>query len=183
MKSFAFRPYLLLVWAAIIVFLSASATADWTAVVMIGILGTPVVLLLCRLWPKKWHLRHWLFRSVIVIPVAIGVIVSVGVTSWPMRASFLIVRPSLDTIAARIDRGENVSFPVRLGLVTLVAAEKRRGVVCLWTDSPNINPDGFVRATPKTIENHPAQTEGNGAWFNVWSVTPLDKDWTFYSED
>lgn len=171
-RIFAFRPYLLVIFTLAMVYFSA-AGEDSLGMLVLGILGTPVVLLLCCLWPRKWQVRYWIARSLVVIPLSLVILLTVVWTAWPLHLNFIHCRPELSRLAARVEGGEKIATPIRVGLFTVYAIELRRGIVCLWTSRTGTE-SGLVKATSQQIQH---------GGFNVWSVTPLDKDWTLYQED
>lgn len=172
MNRFAFRPYLLVVWAFVVILASATGVERFTLLAYsIGCLW--LVFLLCFLWPAKWTIRGRLLSSEVAIPVALGLILSAAITSWPLRLEFVLVRPALNALAVRVRHKDRIALPVRIGLLRIrEVGVSRSGVVCLWTDS---NPDGktgFVQTT----------REGAGE-FNLWSSVAVGSDWQFISED
>jgi hypothetical protein len=171
MKRFAFRPYLLLLWAATAIVASSVAT-DPFAMWFLAILGTPLLLLLSFLWPARWTIRHPMFRNMVAIPVALAVLISVLWTSWPLRLSYLAARPALRTLADRVEKGEKIQTPCRAGIFTIRKAERDwHGVVMLWTNTHDGNE--FVLTSAENVKSG----------FNVWFTVRLDEDVQFVWED
>ncbi len=93
-------------------------------------------------------------------------------TQWPMHAAFALNRSSLDALSQRVLAGEKIATPVQAGTFRIAKAElSHHGIVCLWT-APNPGGNtGFVQTPPDNVP------------FNLWSMTSLDAQWQFISED
>ena len=151
---------------------SAQGGERWLVVMATIALGMTTFFLACVhvLARLRGHRAWW---PAFLSPAAgLLVIASVAVTHWPLRAAYVLSRPALDALGARVSSGERVPEPIRAGLFIVRAAELSRGrIVCLWTD---LNPSGrigFVRHPPNHVP------------FNLWSQIALDDDWQFISED
>ena len=111
-------------------------------------------------------------RKMFVGTAIIGIILSVALTNWPLRAAFWSSRPSFDQIADDVRSGKIPETPMQLGLFRIRKAEVyHNNVVCLWTDLNPSGKSGFVQCPP---ENPP---------FNLWSQASLDSSWQFIRED
>lgn len=98
-------------------------------------------------------------------------IYSVMTIQWPMRAAYLLSRPSLDRLAQAVRAGQPLVGPARVGLFTIVETEHRHGIVCLWVDSDPGGKMGFVQCGPDNVR------------FNLWSMVSMDEHWQFIKED
>jgi hypothetical protein len=139
---------------------------------------TPAVLAVSFLSPRRWEIKSKFFRNWIAVPMALAIVVSVAWTNWPLRASFRLARPRMNQMAARLEKGQSVSTPVRVGLLRIRRAgvgstPNRKGVVCLCTVEPGGDFEGFARTSPDKARSQ----------FNLWTVIKLDDDWVFISED
>lgn len=107
--------------------------------------------------------------------MSILLLVSVGVTHWPLRAAFAISRGSFDQTAQRIGAGDSLPTPVHVGLFTIRKAELggdlHAPIACLWTDLASAGKTGFVRCGDADPP------------FNLWSSLPLSDGWQFIVED
>ena len=113
------------------------------------------------------------FPAIIVFALALGIIVSVAETHWPLRVNFAMSRAAFEAIAQRLRAGEHVE-PQWVGLVRIREAEVRgNNIVCLWTDLNPSGCTGFVQCGPDEAECR----------FNIWSNLPLDARWQFITED
>lgn len=106
---------------------------------------------------------------------SIAVLVSVGLTHWPLRVAYAISRGAFDDAARRIRAGESLQTPTRLGLFTIREAELggnwNAQVACFWTDLDSSGKTGFVQC-------------GDGEPpFNLWSHLPLGDGWQLIAED
>ncbi len=170
-----FRPYPLLIAASITVVASAAGTSQ-TVLILLSMPVLLVTLVACVLWPARWAIGHWVFRSATAVPLALIIAVSVIWTGWPLRGHFLLVRPIMDSMADRLEKGENVETPVQVGLLRVQMAEVdgwHGGVPCLWTDLYKGGYTGFVRTTSDKVDSQ----------FNLWSNLKLDRNWQFIEED
>ncbi len=166
-----FQPYLLVVWAAVLILASASAVES-TLVLLGAVIGTPVILLLSFLWPRKWLFRNWRLRKRYAVPISLAFIVSVFTTHWPLKAHYHLVKSRLNRIADRVEAKAPVSLPCQIGLFRIKKAEVYwNGITCLWTGDNPAGYAGFVRTSPDKVR------------FNLWSMVKLDKDWQFIAED
>ena len=52
-----------------------------------------------------------------------GIVISVVLTQWPLYFSFNLSQSALDSLADRIVRGEQISFPVRAGFFTIESSD------------------------------------------------------------
>lgn len=172
MKRFAFRPYLLIVWALFVMITSATATADLIDIIFLGIVGILIIFPLSFFWPARWRIRYQLFNSWAAIPLAFIVIASVAITEWPLRLNYMLARPSMNAIAARVQKGHKVKTPIQLGLFRIKKVELRNGIVCLWTTTDTGGDSGLVNTTPQGSHS-----------FNLWSTLRLDNDWQYIEED
>ena len=114
------------------------------------------------------------FFFTLTLPDAcLSLILSVGVTCWPLRVSFALSRNAFEAVALRVRSGERVSTPSRIGLFRIRQAElSNGGVVCLWTDLDPAGHTGFVQCD-----------QDKAVKFNLWSIIPLEDRWQFISED
>lgn len=105
--------------------------------------------------------------------LAMGLIVSVMVTHWPLRLVYLVSRPSMEQLADEIPPGWRPPIQGRrAGLISVRAAVRgRKGVVCLWTDTKPGGNSGFVRCGRDPMP------------FNLFSSISLDDRWQFIAED
>jgi hypothetical protein len=104
--------------------------------------------------------------------VCLALIASVVSLHWPLRAAYVLSRPSLDRVAQEVHAGQQWAGPTRVGLFTVVQVEVRRdGIVCLWVDDDPGGKTGFVRCGPDHVP------------FNLWSKVSLDDRWQFIAED
>ncbi|MEN6520971.1 MAG: hypothetical protein ABFD46_07460 [Armatimonadota bacterium] len=173
MKNFTWSPYL--VYAFVVTAIGFAAFGDEPR--LMAVLGTivilPIVVLLSSFTPVGWKRNHWLLRSYVSIPLAVLILVSIGLIDWPLRLHFAMIRPTLNSLAARAEKGEPVKDPVRVGLFHLQPIEHRSGAFSLGLyPSCECEFDGFAKTTPAGAKN-----------FNLWYTISLDKDWQFIWED
>lgn len=115
MKRFKFQPYLLVIWALVITISSAMAI-EITEVLFISIIGAPIILCLCFFWPTKCSIRHKLLSNAVVIPFAFALVSSVVITKWPLKLIYVLARPTMNSIAKKIENGQHAEVPVQVGL-------------------------------------------------------------------
>lgn len=99
------------------------------------------------------------------------VLISVPLTHWPLRLAYHISRPKFETIAQVLRSGKTFPKPMQVGPFTIEKAEIDNGKVCLWTDLDPAGRTGFAKCSPKDVP------------FNLWSITELDENWQYISED
>jgi len=93
-------------------------------------------------------------------------------TQWPMHVAFCLNRSSLDALSQRVLSGEKIATPVQAGTFRIASAElSPQGIVCLWTTPNPGGNTGFVQTPPGHVP------------FNLWSMTSLDAQWQFITED
>lgn len=169
-----FRPYPLLIAVGVMIVTCAAGISTEMDLFLFSVLASPLLCVACLLWPARWTIKHWVFRGVIAVPLALVIAVSVIWTDWPLRGHFLLVRSSLDSLADRLERREHINSPVQVGLVRIQTAElNRQGVSCLWTRTNTGGDTGFVRTSADKVESQ----------FNLWSNRTLDDEWQFVRED
>lgn len=104
--------------------------------------------------------------------LALGIILSVAVTHWPLRVTYACSRSALDAIAQRVKQGESIVTPLTAGLFTIERAKlSSHGIVCLWTAAGSDGNTGFVQCGPGHVP------------FNLWSMVVLDDRWQYIAED
>ena len=126
-----------------------------------------------------WGFHRWLvgrpvLRGLLVPAAFLAVLISVMITSWPLRITYACSQSTFDAVAARVRARETVNVPLRIGVFRIleVAADRNgNGVVCLWTDLTPSGYTGFVQCGPTRPP------------FNLWSHVALDDRWQFISED
>jgi hypothetical protein len=111
-------------------------------------------------------------RCLFDLTVLLGLIVSVPVTNWPLRATFWLSRSAIEQLADAVERGEDVTFPHRAGLFQVQVGGRRSEQTFLWLDPHLGGPRGFVKAPA----NEPP-------WFNLWSSISLGENWYLIQED
>ena len=121
-------------------------------------------------------------RFVTLAVASLLVIASVAATSWPLRVAFAYSRSNFETLTRRLESGEHVAGPIRVGAYHVERAELDAGRACLWTDTNPAGRAGFVRNPGPRSKPAKGPLLTNGA-FNLWSYTGLDRDWAFISED
>ncbi len=107
--------------------------------------------------------RGWVIVTLFLIPlIAFG--------RPGLRICFWLWRGSLERLADKVERGEQVRTPVRIGPYIIKKAELRYGAYVQLETVPDANgPTGFVRARG---------VPGNARWY-----VRLSSDWTLFSED
>ena len=153
------------------VLVSATGGEKVAVVLLAIVLGMAIIIVGSLLIGYRRHTQRRVLSASIAPVVALGIIVSVAATHWPMRVSYAMSRSAFDAVAQRVRAGDHVK-PHRVGLFTIRRAEVyHNGVVCLWT---GLNPSGctgFVQCGPDYVP------------FNLWSMVRLDGRWQFISED
>jgi hypothetical protein len=142
-------------------------------VIMCGVFlfGT-VMSITCWLLTSSRFARHRRWPILLGAITCLAIIASVMTIHWPLRARYLLSRPSLDRLAEDVRAGQPFAGPTQVGLFTIVEAEvNRHGIVCLWIDGNPSGKTGFVQCGPDYIP------------FNLWSMVSLDDRWQFISED
>jgi hypothetical protein len=119
-------------------------------------------------------------RTAVVSVIFLAVLpVLTLLTSWPLHLTFLIARPSLESLADRIDAGGAVVAPVRVGLLQIVdsAVAPMTGNVGLIIKRARHGSRGLVRVRPGT----PPDVRGpiDGSRLDV----PLGEGWWYRQED
>ncbi len=168
-----FRPYPLIFFTLMLILASASA-AGWTAEYVGSVLGIPLFLLLCFLWPGKWSPRNVQVRDLCAVVLCLFVIFSVCATHWPLKMQYKMIKSNLNRIAALVEAKKSVAMPQRIGLIQIVKVQVwDNGVICLWTDDDPNGPSGFVRTSPEKVDSQ----------FNLWAHIDIDDQWQFIEID
>lgn len=126
------------------------------------------------LWVLDHNWHSWMVAVGILI-VCSGIVVSVGVTSWPLRLMYAVCSDQFDEIADRLRAGDTITTPKWIGSFQIEKAEidSRNKLVCLWTVLDSSGNCGFVQCPPRDVE-----------WeFNCFAVVRLDDHWQFIGED
>ena len=84
-------------------------------------------------------------RFVALVLASLLIIASVAYTPWPLHVAFAHTRSDFEAIARRLESGEHVAGPIRVGVYTVERAELDEGRACLWTDTNPSGRTGFVR--------------------------------------
>ena len=104
--------------------------------------------------------------------LAIGLLVSIAATNWPLRIAYAASSSSFNRVAQQIRSGQTISTPCMIGLFRISNAELHyNDTICFWTDCDPSGKTGFVQCGP---DNPP---------FHLWSHTTLSDSWQFISED
>ncbi len=100
-------------------------------------------------------------------------VLSVLTTDWPLRARFELSRTAVDTLADRVQQGEDVALPAYAGLFWVRSAEANRaGQPCLWTRLQPGGNTGLVRCRANTKPE-----------LNLASSLGLGSGWYLVAED
>jgi hypothetical protein len=104
---------------------------------------------------------------------------SMLVTLWPLRLAFLVSRPAMDRLAARIAAGEGLGRPEWAGLYRVVATrrEPRGSSVALIIDDNPAGASGFVRLGSPTAPAYAAPM------MNLNFDEDLGGRWRYQNED
>jgi hypothetical protein len=113
-----------------------------------------------RLWPV-------LAGAILCLPL----IASVAIWHWPLRVAWLLSRSGLERLAEDVRAGRPLPRRTRVGLFTIVEAEARQGIICLWVDPDPGGKLGFVQCPPGRLPG------------NLWSMVRMDENWLFIQED
>jgi hypothetical protein len=112
-----------------------------------------------------------------IVGLSMAIILSVPLTLWPLRVTFLLSRPALDRLADRVERREKIAFPVRAGVLTIQQASMDelggyggpRSSPRLWLqDSPFDDSGSLVRGPYQNGRNADYILSGiSDNWFHV----------------
>jgi hypothetical protein len=177
--SRCYRIALVLLSLALLV-LSAGGT-DPIQVLLASILGGWVVLFLGSwMWIERLREaaagrpRRPLGRETAAAAVALLLIASIATTHWPLRLAFSLFRSDFDRLADRVEQGDPLRLPERVGwFVIRQAGVNRAGVTCLWS---SLDPDGnggFVRCPAGDVRTK----------VNLWSMRQVGDNWHLVFED
>lgn len=116
--------------------------------------------------------------------VALSVMPGVtALTAWPFHLAFLSARAGLERLADRVEAGQAVAFPQRIGPFAIVASriDAETGGVALLTDSNPSGPSGFVRhkAQPIDASHFSCYAPIRGDWWH----RGLGHGWCYHEED
>lgn len=142
-------------------------------VILCGVLACVVsAVLTCGLLAWAYSKGQRLWPLVVSSLACLALILSVVTTHWPVRAAYLVSRPSLDRLARDVRGGRQILAPTQAGLFTIRHAEmSQQGMVCLWVDPNPAGKMGFVQCRPDSLS------------FNLWSRIHLDNRWQLIAED
>ena len=119
-----------------------------------------------------WHhlnpiaIKAW--RAIIVGSVALSV--CFGWFRLGLRVTVLLASPTLNRLADRLERGEKVDGPFRVGLLRFTSGEMRYESYPMLVLSPDPSgPTGLVR-----VKHEPG---------NAWSCVQAGQGWMLFSED
>jgi hypothetical protein len=102
-------------------------------------------------------------------PCIISVLVMASVlTEWPVKAAFLISRPSLERAAHELAGGQPIATPAWVGVIRV------RKVITLASGVI-----GFETSQGNVFVSPPSAAP----LFNVWSVVPLSQRWAYVATD
>jgi hypothetical protein len=96
------------------------------------------------------------------------IFVGLGLFRPLLHLSFFANRSSLDRLADRLDRGETVNTPVRVGTFKVIRVEPRFGKATLVLFDTETGPICLSR---------------NGSRFNEWWLRRLSPEWVLFRED
>ncbi len=134
------------------------------------------ITLLCAVAIQAYRSQHGAYWSRLLrrLTLSFCVVVSVVAFNWPMRAAFLVSRPTLNQVAQQLLSEKSIATPRRVGLFHISAAElvssphDQSQVPALWTDLGSGGDHmGFV------------QSGAGKPPFIMWSAMRLDSDWQF----
>lgn len=135
-------------------------------------LSAAVIMVSCVLVSYRRYTKRAVLPALIGPVLCLFIIISAGMTSWPLRVIYALSRDALDSLAHRVRAGGQISTPVRAGFFTIKRLEiSAHNIVCLWTYPRPAGNTGFVQCRRDYVP------------FNLWSLIRLDNDWQFISED
>ena len=100
------------------------------------------------------------------------VLAGVAISNAPLRLAFAIFESRFEAVGDQLVRGEQLDFPAWIGPFRIIDGGVRdgSGAPYLMTSGQPYEINGFVR-DPK------------GAYFNLWSITPVSEGWAYIEED
>ena len=118
-------------------------------------------------WKGRWG-SVWPYRS--AFGLSILAIATVGFFNWPLQLAFSIWRAPLTAMMDRVERGERVETPVRVGTFLIVRVEKR------FDGSPSLILDDNSTGPTSLIRHGPSGETG-------WSYVDLPDGWMLFTEE
>jgi hypothetical protein len=102
-------------------------------------------------------------------------------SKWPLEAAFVVARPGLDRLAARVAAGQPVTYPQWVGPLRVRGSRinPATGIVTLLTETDPGHPAGFVRGRGSS----PAQYDCSGTILGDALHVGLWEGWCYHSED
>jgi hypothetical protein len=126
------------------------------------------VLISWALWEGRLPQSPGAGRTLLGGSIVIGL--SIVLTQWPLRLAFWAVEPTLDSLADRLERGEKVKTPLRVGTFLIQVAEMRYdSYPALTLDPKSSGPTSLVRKQEFGAKG--------------WSKVQLSDRWYLFNED
>lgn len=114
--------------------------------------------------PARQTWRHFVGSVVLLIVVTLGL---------PMRAVFILSKPSLEAIADRLEQGEAIDTPVFAGLVRVRGTRNWSGTPCIWSTRYQSGSVGYCRYTD----------DDRDPYHDGFFVFSLGDDWYYFYEE
>lgn len=101
------------------------------------------------------------------IPVSIAMLVSIGLTNWPLRLSFAYIRPRLEAYIWCLKVGDAVPSSIHTGIFDIIRVEQRDGGYLFWLSDTADGGAVFVKGASLS------------ARLNEWSSVHLADNWWY----
>jgi len=121
-------------------------------------------------WKQKFSLA-----GSIALLIGSIVVVSLSWTGAPLKIAFQAHQEEFDAISSKLIKGEEVSFPLWIGPFRFVdGGVRKRG------DSPETP---YLAANTNRYEVNGFVRNPDGSGFNLWTMLPLNDQWSYVEED
>lgn len=104
--------------------------------------------------------------------VGVLVLLLLAIYNAPLKVTFSIYQSEFNALSDRVVKGESVVYPVQIGPFSILGGGVRDGsnAPYLMTNRKEFEIDAFVK-------------DPGGRYFNLWSLTELNSEWSYVEED
>ena len=131
------------------------------------------LLLTAIIWCGAYFMRVPWQRTWKSLSVSLALSLSVLFFSLPFKTIFLISKPTMNDLAARISQGAEFNEPLWAGLYRFESARRWGPMQCLWSDNALGDLEGFCHLAKGNPADH----------INEWSIASLGDGWYYIIED
>ena len=175
-KAVPWIPYGALAFCLISLFLNEFFRSMLTEIVAVGLtVWTLIILGMLAQFRASNRRVFWLFstdlRTLLFAMAVLCFCLSIWTTHWPIKLRFQLSKTAFHGLVEQVNAGEEISFPVTVGLYRIYRASKRDdGSLCFSVSNSKGDFQGVAYCSDQVH-------------FNIWTHIHLQGKWHYIVED